>query len=168
MGLSKCEYDCASESDNPCYCLFCLQPFYNNVITELKDQISTLTSKLNQSPVAADYQPSSNLSSSNNTPPAALPLNSGANTPAVSTKQDSARKFNVVLFGIKECSKGTKKMERNILDLNNATDILMDLDNSVHSHSIRDTIRFGKYKLSGRPRSMLVTLNRSSKVNSIL
>ena len=142
--------------------------FYHNVIAELKDHISTLTSKLNQSPPAATYQ----LTSSSSTPPAAAP--SGANTPSnalpaptVSTRQDSARKFNVVLFGVEESSKGTMRLEREKSDINNTAGILSDLDNSVQSHSIRDTIRLGKYKPSRRPR-ILITLNRSSEVTSIL
>ena len=60
-------------------------------------------------------------------------------------------------------------MEREKLDLNHATQVLTDLDNTVQPHSIRDTIRLGKYNpSSGRPRPLLVTLNRSSDVNSIL
>jgi len=53
-------------------------------------------------------------------------------------------------------------------DLNNAAEVLTGLENTVQPHSIRDTIRLGKYNPSGRPRPLLVTLNRSSDVNSIL
>ena len=175
VGLSRCAYNSASESDNPFYCLFCLQLFYNNIIADLKDQISTLNLKLNQSPSAAVDQPPVNPTPSSNPSPAvkaATPssdTNSAPPSLVVATKHDSARKFNVVLFGVDECSKGTKKMEREKLDLNHATEVLTDLDNTVQPHSIRDTIRLGKYNpSSGRPRPLLVTLNRSSDVNSIL
>ena len=43
-----------------------------------------------------------------------------------------------------------------------------DLDNSIQPYSIRDTIRLGKYNYTGRPRPLLVTLNRSSDVTTIL
>jgi len=152
-----------------------MQMFYNNVIAELKDQISSLTSKLNQSltettsqPPAIptlDYNPAATTtspSSSANAPP------HKPSAPVASSRQDSTRKFNIVLFGLDECSKGTKKIDREKADLNNAAEVLTGLENSVQPHSIRDTIRLGKYNPSGRPRPLLVTLNRSSDVNSIL
>ena len=66
-----------------------------------------------------------------------------------STESTSARKFIVVLFGIAECSKGTKKFDRDNLDLNKATAILTKVDNSVQPFSIRDTVRLGKYNPTG-------------------
>lgn len=176
VGLSKCAYDSASESDSPFYCLFCMQSFYNNVITELKDQISLLTSKLNQSLTETVSQPPAS-STSNNTPAAVTTTpSSSANVPphqplapiASSSRHDSGRKFNIVLFGLEECSKGTNKIDREKADLNSVTEVLTDLENTIQPHSIRDTIRLGKYNPSGRSRPLLVTLNRSSDVNAIL
>ena len=158
VGLSKCAYDSASESDTPFYCLFCMQMFYNNVIAELKDQISSLTSKLNQSltettsqPPAIptlDYNPAATTtspSSSANAPP------HKPSAPVASSRQDSTRKFNIVLFGLEECSKGTKKIDREKADLNNAAEVLTGLENTVQPHSIRDTIRLGKITHQGDP-----------------
>jgi len=45
-----------------------------------------------------------------------------------STEPTLARKFNVVLFGLAECPKGTKKFERDHSDLNNVTTILSKVD----------------------------------------
>jgi len=43
-----------------------------------------------------------------------------------------------------------------------------EVDSSVQSSSIRDTVRFGKFNPEGCPRPVLITLNRSSDVASIL
>jgi len=59
-------------------------------------------------------------------------------------------------------------METEKSDMNNVTTVLTDLDSSIQSHTIRDTIRLGKYNPSGNPRPLLVTLNRSSDINTIL
>ena len=90
--------------------------------------------------------------------------------PVASTRSDhdSARKFNIVIFGLPECFKGTRKTEREKSDLDNSTKVLTDLDNSIQPYSIRDTIRLGKYNHTGHPRPLLVTLNRSSDVTTIL
>lgn len=176
VGLSKCAYSRASESDIPFYCLFCLQLHYNNIISDLKLQISTLTSKVNQLPKTTTNQPSASppLSSSPADDIATTP-SSGAkvpptipSAPVAIVKNDSVRKFNIVLFGVDECPKGTRKVDREKSDLNNITGVLTGLDNSVQPQAIRDTIRLGKYNPSGRPRPLLVTLNRSSDVNTIL
>jgi len=174
VGISRRAYDIASESDNPFYCLFCMQNHYNNVIADLKTQICTLVSKLNQSQPAADKTPSTNSTSSSISAATAVPPNSGTkqplndpSVPVTTTKPDTARKFNIILFGLDECSKGTKKMEREKSDISNVSTVLTDLDDSIQSHAIRDTIRLGKYNPSGRPRPLLVTLNRSSDVNII-
>jgi len=125
--------------------------------------------------VAVQTPTSNSISSSDSGATAAPPLSSGAKhqlsappAPATVPKPDTARKFNVILYGIDECSKGTKKMEREKSDMNNVTTVLTDLDISIQSHTIRDTIRLGKYNPSGRPRPLLVTLNRSCDVNTIL
>ena len=54
VGLSKGVYKLSSESDDPFYCLFCLQAFYNQVIADLKGQIDSLVHELNQSSATAE------------------------------------------------------------------------------------------------------------------
>ena len=188
VGLSKCAYDLASESENPFYCLFCMQTHYNNIILKLKDQINKLISKPNQlaavSNHAHDQQPTDNASYPISLNPVSsnaavtsigdqqtltsIPVSIPRPVTTASTKSDPARKFNVVLFGLAECPKGTKKPDRDQLDLNNATKILSELDNSLQPFSFRDAIRLGKYNPTGRTRPLLVTLNRSSDVTIIL
>ena len=50
-----------------------------------------------------------------------IPVSTTQSAPAASTKSYPDRKFNVVLFGLAECPKGTKKFSRDKSDHNNAT-----------------------------------------------
>ena len=61
------------------------------------------------------------------------------------------RKFNVVIYGIEECPKGTPKHERFNRDLENITVISsVDTDGSIQPQSIRDHFRLGKFKNSSQ------------------
>jgi len=132
VGLCKCAYSRASES-----LLFVLSS--TPLISDLKLQISTLTSKVNQPPKTSTNQSSASpplssspaddiatTSSSGAKVPPAIP-----SAPVAIAKNDSIRKFNIVLFGVDECPKGTRNIDREKSDLNNITDILTGLDNSV-------------------------------------
>ena len=69
------------------------------------------------------------------------------------------KKFNVVIYGIKECQKGTSKHEHFHSDLISVVSVLTGLDNSIQSHS--DIYRLGKFPQHLRcPRPLLVKLIR--------
>ena len=77
------------------------------------------------------------------------------------------RKFNVVIYGIKECQKGTPRHVRTTNDTNSAGDIIQDICPNISNQAIRDTVRLGSYT-EGRNRPLLAKLNRSCDVLSIL
>ena len=91
-----------------------------------------------------------------------------------STKHDqhhhsSDRKYNIVLFGIDECSVGTSRHERLESDFNNVTEVVSGIDESIKKHSIKDCFRLGKFnRASRRPRPILVKFVRTADVSSIL
>ena len=94
---------------------------------------------------------------------------SGAPVKPSSTHLHYDRKFNVVIFGIKECSKGTHWTSRACQDLNSVSAVISSINDSITKLSIRDCRRLGKYsETSNRPRPILVEFNRSSDVTSIL
>ena len=95
-----------------------------------------------------------------------LPPPTSKPTPAISVTE-SERKFNLVLYGIKECPKGTPKHSRMVSDLKSVADILSSVDTQVSQLSIRDNYRLGKYQ-PDRSRPILVKMTRSSEVSSIL
>ena len=87
--------------------------------------------------------------------------------PASSLAPQSERKFNVVIFGLKEPPKGTAKAVRSAKDLESSTATLSLVDSNITDRSIRDCFRLGKYNES-HTRPILVRLTRACEVQSIL
>ena len=58
---------------------------------------------------------------------------------------NSSRKFDLVIFGVKESPKGTPRQSRMTNDHESVTAILNFLDSRLSSHSIHDCVRLGKY-----------------------
>jgi len=75
------------------------------------------------------------------------------------------RKFNVVIYGIQECDKGTPRHERLNYDVDKVTPIVTQGENSISPLSI---FRLGKYRDSSKPRPILVKLNRTIDVSLLL
>lgn len=79
------------------------------------------------------------------------------------------RKFNVIVFGIDECSKGTSKHVRLESDLSSVVSVLSGLNSNIHSQSIKDIYRLGKFNRERKhPRPLLVKFIRAADVSSIL
>ena len=90
-------------------------------------------------------------------PPASLPDNS------------VDRKFNLVIYGVKEHPKGTDRRARSKSDIDNCVRILKQADNDINIQSVRDCVRLGKFNSSNtRPRPLLVKLTRIPDVDSVL
>ena len=67
------------------------------------------------------------------------------------------RKFNVVLYGIQESTRGTLKHQRQQHDLEEASSLISSTSNLVSPGAIRDCFRLGKYTPQlKRPRPLLV------------
>ena len=154
----------------------------NHDLTELKSNCLSCThsevlsvpsaSQLDLDPVSVSVCSISN-SGVNNNPSEPRPVISGASrTSSLSHRfsaDSDARKFNVVVYGIAECARGTHRTERSRLDLESITNVLTETDATFNPLSIRDHIRLGKFVPdSSRPRPLLVKLNRSSDVQSLL
>lgn len=181
-GISEDEYEIISDS-SPNIMFFCslCRPkvalalkFFNEIeqkqksldekVKQLEEKVNTLASSTANTNVET-VQPEASSATTNTV------ISHVTNKSVPPPKPNSipnARKFNVVLFGLAECPKGTKKFDREQSDLNNATTILSKLDNSIQPFSIRDVVRLGKYNPTGRSRPLLVTLNRSADVTTIL
>ena len=91
------------------------------------------------------------------------------NVPALSAKNSNngERKFNLVIYGINESTKGSHRDSRLLRDTNAVNETLKVVDDSISELSIRDCLRLGKFSET-KCRPILVTLNRSSDVLSIL
>ena len=79
------------------------------------------------------------------------------------------RKYNVVLFGVEECKKGTSRSVRLQSDLENAVSVLSSITPSVQCESVKDLFHLGKFDSSSQhSRPILVKLIRSADVSNIL
>ena len=77
------------------------------------------------------------------------------------------RRFNVIIYGIKECKKGTPRHVRTSNDMKSVSEIIQGICPDIPSQAIRDSVRLGRYT-EGRNRPLLAKLNRSCDVLSIL
>ena len=79
------------------------------------------------------------------------------------------RKYNVIVYGVNECPKGTTKHARLESDLNGAVTVLSKLDNHIQKKSIKDVYRLGKFNpVAIHPRPLLVQFIRATDVVSVL
>ena len=70
------------------------------------------------------------------------------------------RKFNIVVYGIPECLKGTSRQERTNNHFQEISQIIGFLKETIPEQNVRDYMRLGSYKeLSKRSRPTLVRLN---------
>lgn len=81
-------------------------------------------------------------------------------------KYHQDRKFNVIVFGVDECSKGTPKHVRLESDLNSVVSVLSGLDSNIHSQSIKDIYRLGKF--TRERKHLRPLLIRVADVSSVL
>ena len=184
-GLSQSLYKIYQDGDDPFYCPHCRLTIQEHQLQELKSTIESLSkevselksgipqSKEDNSPPGSTQlpqqttQPASDISIESDTNRASKSTTTSKFNNVDSKAQD--RKFNVVFYGIKECTSGTPRKERINHDLDNVTSIVTQGENSINPLSIRDLLRLGKYRdQSRKPRPILVKLNRTIDVSILL
>ena len=187
----KCFKD-IKEKDAPFLCFCCNEgksqreiATLKNAVELLKLEISTLKDSLSAAHLKSHHQESqpqrsyataasSGESSSVSTVQASHVAASGTHSkPEMTTPAQTLyhhdRKFNVIVYGIDECPKGTPKHARSESDLRSVISVLSKVDNSVESQSIRDVYRLGRYNSNPtHPRPILVKFIRAADVSSIL
>ena len=107
----------------------------------------------------------------NNLSPTAYSVvaNTVSKSMADSYRHQTERKFNVVIYGIKECPRGTPRNERLKMDDASISSSLKQFIPTFSPLCIKESLRLGKYKAdSNHPRPLLVKLNCISDVNQIL
>ena len=178
-GLSKRAFQIATGSADPYLCHYCSSLTVQREIKQLKQTVSSLQAEVESlrsvgnSPETtahsssprinqdrATYASVTNTGQSNST---SNPLRVTSNT--TTTHHD--KKFNLVVYGIEESTKGSPRHVRLRNDMDTVADVLISLDSTVHEHQIRDCQRLGKYSET-KHRPILVKLSRSCDVTSIL
>ena len=86
-----------------------------------------------------------------------------------STASYEDKKFNVVMYGIKESPPKTSKSDRLENDLQSITNEFAKVDLSIQASSVKDCFRLGKYKSdTSRPRPILIKFLRSTEATMAL
>ena len=179
-GITRFGYDKLGESTIPFLCSYCTLVKQHNEIDTLKDTIKTLSNKISELEASLKLnalQTSQSMeteSSDTNNHTTIQQTSHTASTysvmkPPLRGILPGERKFNLVIYGIAECSTATPKSERQKSDLANCQTAISKLNAEIDSHSIRDCLRLGNYKKqSPRPRPILLKLNCSVDVTTIL
>ena len=171
-GLSLKAFKAYDGSSKPYICPHCMIESQNNEIVSLKKEIASLSrtisdmkSTQSQFQQNSEYSVSSALTYASatrqNLPQPDLAVRN------VSSVNDYDRKFNVVIYGLKEPAEGTPKYQRSLSELQSVRETLESVDENLSEHAIRDCLRLGRYNVE-KHRPMLVKLSRTCDVASIL
>lgn len=179
-GLSKPLFTSMEKSSDPFYCPHCQLKNYLAEITNLKSTIASLTQTVStlQSSFKLPDQPSTSEQPTNDVPskvPVAgthhiersqsiLEKNSALSSPNFTDK-----KFNIIMYGIKESPPKTSKVNRLDHDLQCIANAFAKVELPIETNSIRDCFRLGKFKHDAqRPRPILIKFLRSTEVTMAL
>uniref|UniRef100_A0A1X7V4U9 Zinc finger PHD-type domain-containing protein n=1 Tax=Amphimedon queenslandica TaxID=400682 RepID=A0A1X7V4U9_AMPQE len=137
-------------------------------LAALKSQLSNMAESSSEDPETPSASTTPALDcSSHSGPPSSPPSPTSRSKNQRSSPNSSGRRFNLIVAGIKERAANTQRAVRLKEDLEEISSILSPLLPSFNDHTIRDSLRLGKYS-SNRSRPLLVTLNRTSDVATIL
>ena len=171
-GVTRPAFDRLGDSDAVYLCSYCMLVSQSNeisklsnIITELNSAITSLTGTIKSLQSSVTNQPS--MTTDTNNISQSEPTTSKVNK--VEDQVQGDRKFNVVIYGINECGKGTPRHERLKHDVDKVTQIVTEGENSISPLSLRDLFRLGKYRDSTtKPRPVLVKLTRTIDVSLLL
>ena len=146
-----------------------------STVESLKTELSTLKaasaitssfSSLNDASEAS----AANMSLSKPSYSAVTKSNTSPMLPAASSdlptsrEANHAKKLNVVLYGVQECSSGMSRSARQDSDLSS---VLSSIDPIIQSLSISDCFRLGTFSQSSRPRPILTRFIKVADANRI-
>ena len=106
-------------------------------VSELRDRGSSVPPRSYANVMHPNPDPTSSTPKESVPQPTPQPVNYSNSNPD--------RKFNLVVYGAKECVEGTNRHERLSHDVEVSTNIFHPLAPGISVHSIRDCIRLGKY-----------------------
>ena len=170
-GVTRPAFDKLGEPDTEYLCSYCMLVIQNreisklaNTIKDLNSVIVSLTDTITLLQSSVTKQPS--------TPDQVSNATADITVTKKATFQDNSqqdRKFNVVIYGIDECPKGTPRHECSSLDLSNIAQIITKVDENINPLSIYDLHRLGKYQEKPRrPRPILTRFTRAIDVSLLL
>jgi len=180
-GLSKVAFNdlVSRRGSDPFFCPMCRLDQQELELKSLRDLVSSLSSHISliADELAALKQdvPSHVLSDRRtyaqvldaNVSDGARPEVTRPTSPNTHVSDPSDRKYNLLIFGLKESSKGTPRFRRETKDFSDVCSILTSVDTSISPQAVRDCFRLGKYK-PDKDRPIMVKFVRSHDVVSVL
>lgn len=170
-GVTRPAFDKLGEPDTEYLCSHCMFVSQSKEISKLSNIIKNLDTAV-QSLTETITLLQSSVTKQSPTSDQAVSASADIASTKKTTIQHSSqqdRRFNVVIYGIEECPKGTARHERSGLDLSNVVKLITKVDENINPLSIRDLHRLGKYQDNSiRPRPILTKFNRAIDVSLLL
>ena len=177
-GVPAKVYKNLSEKGVTFYCFACSLDSHRKEIASLKGTVEALKSEIAELKSSSPSPSSARKSSPQvpTLPPPRCPSSEEAAEPrpAVLPQPERSptlmeRKYNVILFGLDECPRGTSRSARLDEDLKKAIFVLSKADQSIDSNTIKDIYRLGRYTAENKkPRPLLVKFIRVADVARVL
>ena len=174
-GLSSSAFKAISSplnSKQPFHCPTCRLNMHSKEINTLKATVQHLSHSVallqknasNQLPLASPPAPTCLISQDSSKAIATKPFSL---LPNPKPHYSGDRKYNLVMYGITEHSKGSPRLIRFARDFDSVISILSSLHPSIRQHSVRDCTRLGRFSDS-RCRPILCTMCSSFDVSTVL
>ena len=172
-GLPKSEFVSLQKSPDPYFCPHCLLKKQTSIISDLKatiasltDTIKTLQTSVKSLEASSDLVSKSDKSKIQPKPVQTIPTVE----PSFSANNNyEDKKYNIVMYGIKESPPKTSKSDRLNNDLCSITNEFTKVNLTIQANSIKDCFRLGKFKSDAlRPRPILIKFLRSTEACAAL
>ena len=167
-GVTRPAFDKLGEPDTEYLCSYCMLVSQSREISKLSNIIKDLNTAVHSLTETITLLQSSVTKQSPTSDQAVIASADIASTKKTTIQHSSQQdcRFNVVIYGIEECPKGTARHKCSGLDLSNVVKLV---DENINPLSIRDLHRLGKYQdNSTRPRPILTKFNRAIDVSLLL
>ena len=169
-GLPKSVFSNLQNSPDPFHCPHCQLKNHAIIISELKTTIASLnetiaalkTSVKSLEPTSkpVTVTNSSSTGNINSKPTHTIP----SNKPLISATRFEDKKYNIVMYGIKESSPKTSKSDRLENDLQSINNAFINAELQIQASSIKDCFCVGKYKSDASHfRPILIKFLRSTE-----
>ena len=180
-GVTITHYKELLDSSSPFICLHCTQKEHADEIKALRSELESISQALAQVQLSVSstqngVSSADHRSPSLDDPPQSQsqPASPISTTPNPSNRSKNSkrqanpeRKFNIVIYGLKESPKGTPKYNRICNDVKSVSETINSLCPELTEQSVCDCVRLGKYSIE-RSRPVLVKLARSCDASNIL
>ena len=175
-GLSKPLFASMEKSKDPFHCPHCQLKNHSDEITKLKTTIASLTETVNLLQSSLKPTPEQPVASKQADVLSKVPIvetNQShfipVKSPTITSPNSTDRKFNIIMYGIKESPPKTSKAVRLDHDLQCIVNAFAEVEHTVNISSIKDCFRLGKFKHDAqRPRPILIKFLRSTEVTMAL